>query len=438
MFVLDPNILSKLDKLNRRVTFILRSLAELDEKLRRHGSKLVVLYGDPVDEIPKFAESINASAVYTGLDHEPYALARDAQVANILRKPSIAFHTVSDQTIFHKGQVLSKTGTPFRVFTPFSRQWLELFVAERDAAEASVDNDKFMPANNIESFGIKASHDAIGFQEADCWVDAGEDAARKLLKSFEERIDYYGERRDFPSVKGVSYMSVHLRFGTISIRDCVRTALRHESAGAKKWLMELIWREFYQDILANNPEVTSTTFDPQYRDLVWPGSDEHFQAWCQGQTGYPIVDAAMRCFNATGWMHNRLRMIVASFLTKDLLVDYKKGEAYFATGLLDFDLASNNGGWQWAASVGCDAQPYFRIFNPYLQSRKFDPDGTFIRRWIPELNELSENDIHCPTPFQILETGYLNPIVDHDTQRKLAVTMFEECRERYAAFGSQS
>jgi deoxyribodipyrimidine photo-lyase len=254
-------------------------------------------------------------------------------------------------------------------------------------------------------------------------------AGNKALRIFESKIDQYGEARDIPSMDGTSFLSVHLRFGTMSIRELVRTAIQHDSPGAKKWLTELIWREFYQDILANNPQVVSTTFDPLYKDMVWPGLDEHFKAWKQGQTGYPIIDAAMRCFAETGWMHNRLRMIVASFLTKDLLVDYRKGEKYFAKNLLDFDLASNNGGWQWAASVGCDAQPYFRIFNPYLQSQKFDSEGKFIREWIPELAALDAKSIHQPTEMEAVVCNYPLPIVDHYVQRKLALDLFGEARK---------
>jgi deoxyribodipyrimidine photo-lyase len=241
----------------------------------------------------------------------------------------------------------------------------------------------------------------------------------------------YGELRNFPAVDGTSGISVHLRFGTVSIRECVRRALQKDSDGANKWLSELIWRDFYSDILSHRPEVVHTTFDPAYRELVWPGSDEHYQAWEEGMTGYPIVDAAMRCFNKTGWMHNRLRMIVASFLTKDLLVDYKRGEAYFARKLLDFDLASNNGGWQWAASTGCDAQPHFRIFNPYLQSEKFDKEGKFIREWIPELSGLVGKSLHSPTSLEILGTGYPKPIVQHDLMRPKAIELLSSARKEF-------
>ncbi len=428
-FVFDTNILDRLtERKNRRVTFIIRSLEELDRKLRTEGSKLVLLKGDPKIEIPAFAREMKAEAVYCGLDLDPYAIERDSTIAANLATEGIRLERISDQTIFHAGQVLSQAGAPFRVFTPYSRQWLAQFSPIKDAEDCVVDKSNLMAEKYIQSTFARISHEEIGFTESPLWLEPGEDAGRASLSDFERRIDQYGESRDFPAVRGVSYLSVHFRFGTVSIREAVRLALSHDSPGAKKWLMELIWREFYQDILGNHPDVVKTTFDVKYRDMEWPGSEEHFRIWCEGQTGYPVIDAAMRCFNETGWMHNRLRMIVASFLTKDLLVDYRKGERYFAAGLLDFDLASNNGGWQWAASVGCDAQPYFRIFNPYLQSRKFDPDGRFIREWVPELSELDDQAIHCPSPMECALYDYPLPIVDHDEMRKRAVALFESVR----------
>lgn len=427
VFVFDTEILKHLsNREDQRVTFILESLREIDNTLRKHGSRLIVLYGNPVEEIPKLAKKLSVDGVVAARDFEPYALMRDAKVAQSLSLEGITFTTVKDQVIFEKGEILSKSNSPFRVFTPFSRQWLEKFDSLEDAKDYSPSFEKL---SSVGDLGIDLSYEAIGFECCEPWLEPGEKAGQKLLREFETRIDRYGELRDFPAVEGVSHVSVHLRFGTISIREAVRADLLHQSAGANKWLMELIWREFYQDILANHPHVVESTFDPQYEKLNWLGTEEHFDLWKQGKTGYPLVDAAMRCFAQTGWMHNRLRMIVASFLTKDLLLDYRLGEAYFASLLLDFDLASNNGGWQWAASVGCDAQPYFRVFNPYTQSRRFDPEGVFIRQWLPELAELDNDSIHCPTGFQIMECDYVHPIVEHDVQRKLAIKMFETCRK---------
>ncbi len=430
VFVFDTVILDQLEnKSDRRVTFIMQSLAEVDAGLREQGSSLIVLCGDPAQVIPPLAAQLEVQAVITARDFEPYALERDHKVQSVLSNQGIDFQTVKDQVIFENGEVLSKTEAPFRIFTPFSRRWLELFDRQVDAQEYVPDLTKLMPTDNHRHLSIGLDYAAIGFYQNEPWLPAGERAGNKALRTFECKIDQYGEARDIPSMDGTSFLSVHLRFGTVSVRESVRTAIQHDSPGAKKWLTELIWREFYQDILANNPRVVSTTFDPVYRDMVWPGLDEHFIAWKQGQTGYPIIDAAMRCFAETGWMHNRLRMIVASFLTKDLLVDYRKGEAYFAAHLLDFDLASNNGGWQWAASVGCDAQPYFRIFNPSLQSQKFDTEGKFIREWVPELADLDSRSIHQPSEMEALMGGYPAPIVDHYVQRKLALDLFGEARK---------
>jgi deoxyribodipyrimidine photo-lyase len=236
----------------------------------------------------------------------------------------------------------------------------------------------------------------------------------------------YGKARDFPATEGTSGLSVHLRFGTISIRECVRKALAQQNAGASTWLSELVWRDFYHMILDHNPHVETGAFKKEYDSIKWPGSEKHFQAWCEGRTGYPIIDAAMRHFNATGWMHNRLRMVVASFLTKDLLVSWQKGEAYFAAHLLDFDLAANNGGWQWSASTGCDAQPYFRVFNPYSQSEKFDPDGAFIRENVEELAKVKGKDIHQPDVGGLFGVNYPEPIVDHSVQREKAIRLFKK------------
>jgi len=285
------------------------------------------------------------------------------------------------------------------------------------------------------------SLEALGFARtnlAALGVEPGMDGGSKLFRDFHQRIDAYRDARNFPAVKGPSYLSVHLRFGTVSIRELAayahRLSLERDGEGAQTWLSELIWRDFYAQILWHHPHVVGRSFKAEYADLRFPGNPAHFTAWCAGATGYPIVDAAMRQMNATGYMHNRLRMIAASFLVKDLLIDWRQGEAYFAKALIDFDLASNNGGWQWAASTGCDAQPYFRIFNPVTQSERFDADGKFIRRYVPELAALDGKEIHAPWLVPpalqqardvVIGRDYPTPIVDHAQARAAALQFFK-------------
>ena len=433
VFVFDTEILKFLEDCDdRRLVFIHRSLVELDQKLKAEGSILIVRHGNPVHEIPKLADELGCHAVFAARDYEPYARERDQGVDLRLRELGIEFKAFKDSVVFEGGEVLSQAGTPLRVYTPYGRAWRAMFNPVLHSEDRMPNMAHLIPSLELEKFSCDWSLNALGFHDNSLWLDPGEEAGIQRLNSFRANISQYGEDRDFPSKSGTSGISVHLRFGTISIRQAVRLALEVGTPGADKWLSELIWREFYQDILFHNPRVVTDTFQPQYNELEYPGDDAWFEAWKSGQTGYPIIDAAMRCFNATGWMHNRLRMVVASFLTKDLLIDYRRGEAYFARYLLDFDLASNNGGWQWAASVGADPQPYFRIFNPYLQSIKFDPDGTFIREWLPELALLYGKSIHCPsegTEMELVASGvslgenYPHPIVDHAMQRDKAIAL---------------
>lgn len=429
VFVFDPKILDLLeDRDDKRVAFIQRSLLELDEQLAKRGSRLVVRRGDPVVEIPKVAKEFGASFVVAGKDYETYAIRRDAAVARVLD-----LRLVKDQVVLEGAEVLSKEGAPFRVFTPFSKAWLARLNPELDLAKARPNPDHLAPASALEKLCQPYSLPELGFQETDLWLEPGEAAAAHRLKAFMPKAGDYGSLRDFPAIPATSGLSVHLRFGTISARAAVRAAMEG-GEDARKWLSELIWREFYSSILQHFPEVETEAFQSRYTGLDWPGDPEHLAAWKEGRTGYPIVDAAMRDLNATGWMHNRLRMVCASFLTKDLLIDWREGEAYFARRLLDFDLASNNGGWQWAASTGADPQPYFRIFNPILQSRKFDAKGEYIRRWVPELASAPDSWIHAPWeagPLELsaaeIELGktYPAPIVDHDRQRPLAIKLLE-------------
>lgn len=411
VFVFDPHILEKLtDKADRRVTFILESLQELQH--------VTILHGDPSIEIPRYADKIGAQAVCTNRDYEPAAKKRDAQVEKKLKAAGIEFHHFKDAVIFEKGEVLNGSGEVYKVFTPYKNKWLEtLERQDRHVPLFEVNTRKIVKTKIDDNW-----HEKLGFIPSPPVLSGGTKAALKLLEAFGPHMKDYTEARNIPSVNGTSNLSVYLRHGCLSIRDMVRAALSHHTAGAVTWLSELVWRDFYQVILDEFPHVEKDSFKPQYDNIKWRGKEDTFVAWCEGRTGFPLVDAAMRCLNQTGMMHNRLRMVVASFLCKTLLHDWRKGEHYFAEKLLDYDLAANNGGWQWSSSTGCDAQPYFRIFNPYSQSTKFDPQGIFIRAWVPELDHLSDAEIHQPS--LLLAPDYPGPIVSYERMRKEALDMY--------------
>lgn len=428
-FVFDTDILEALPtRQDRRVDFIHASLLELDTALRARGGGLIVRHGKASEEIPRLAGELGVTAVFANRDYEPAAKQRDAAVAARLQKQGIAFHATKDQAIFDGDEVLTQAGKPFSVFTPYKNAWLKRLTA--------ADHGIFACAGALtdsDLSGVPALAE-IGFTATDLaavGIRPGMSGARALWDDFRAgRIGRYGALRDFPAVKGVSYLSVHLRFGTISIRELVRTALAEQ---ADVWLSELIWRDFYFMILDRFPQVVDQAFKPEYDAIRWADWPAGFAAWCEGRTGYPLVDAAMRQLNYSGWMHNRLRMVVASFLSKDLGLDWRLGERYFADKLNDFDLSANNGGWQWAASSGCDAQPYFRIFNPVTQSEKFDPDGKFIRRYVPELAAVSNKYIHAPWLMGRLEQeslgvvmgrDYPAPIVDHAQAREQTLARY--------------
>ncbi|MDR7295696.1 deoxyribodipyrimidine photo-lyase [Pelomonas aquatica] len=438
-FILDRDILDALPRADRRVEFILGALQVLDEDLRQLGGALIVRHGLAADELPRLAAELRVQAVFANHDDEPQALLRDAQVAERLASFNADLRTFKDHVIFERREVMTAAGGAYSVFTPYKNAWLRKvdafylssYPVERHAAAL---------AGSEIATGVPALAD-IGFQPAGliAHVGQGSRGAAALLDDFLDRITDYDQRRDFPALKGPSYLSVHLRFGTVSIRRLARIAhqlMQGGDHGAEVWLSELIWRDFYHQVMHHHPHAMTAAFRPEYDQIQWETgaqAEQLFSAWCEGRTGYPLVDAAMRQLNQTGYMHNRLRMVTASFLTKDLGLDWRRGEAYFARQLLDYDLASNNGGWQWASSSGCDAQPYFRIFNPTSQSEKFDPQGHFIRRYCPELADLSRAEIHAPwpsAPLQMQGRDYPHPIVDHAVARERTLARYAVVKSR--------
>lgn len=427
-FVFDTEILDALpSRVDRRVEFIHGSLEQLDAALRRRGGGLIVRHGRAVDEIPRLAAELGVAEVYANRDYEPAAQARDAAVDRQLAARGGRLHLFKDQVIFERDELLTGTGRPYTVFTPYKNTWLKRLSAADYAPFTALGH--FAPVS--ENLPTLAE---LGFAPTNLGqlgIVPGMAGARQLWDEFRAgRIRRYGALRDFPAEKGVSYLSVHLRFGSISIRELVSAALAEK---ADAWLNELIWRDFYFMILDRFPHVVDHAFKPEYDAIRWAEWPQGLAAWQQGRTGYPLVDAAMRQLNHSGWMHNRLRMVVASFLCKDLGLDWRLGERYFAEQLNDFDLSANNGGWQWAASSGCDAQPWFRIFNPVTQSEKFDPEGKFIRRYVPELAPVPDKFIHAPWTMGrreqealgvVIGRDYPAPIIDHAAAREQTLARY--------------
>jgi deoxyribodipyrimidine photo-lyase len=396
IFIFDKSILDKLPNNDQRILFIYQEIESLKKSYQNLGSDLWVYYGEPSEIIPKIAQELNCSSVYFNNDYEPYALQRDQEIQVSLNNIKIEFIGNKDHVIFEKNEVLKDDGKPYTIFTPYSRKW-KANLKEEDLREYSIEK---YSGNLVQKEQEEAliTLEEMGFES-------------KVLHDFPDRIakneilNKYHLSRNFPSVKGTSKLSLHLRFGTISIRKLALIAREQNET----YLNELIWRDFYQMIIFHFPKSAENSFKAQYDKIIWEKNEVHFDSWCTGKTGYPIVDAGMRELNATGFMHNRVRMVVASFLTKHLLLDWRLGAAYFAEKLLDFELASNTGGWQWAAGCGCDAAPYFRVFNPQAQQEKFDKSFEYIKKWVPEYGTSS----------------YPEPIIEHKFARERILQRFK-------------
>ncbi len=399
LFIFDKNILDPLPRLDARITFIHRALEKMHAQLARIGGSLSVQYGHPTEVFRRLCGSYDIKTVYTNHDYEPYAVGRDTAIGNLLGEQKVKFKTFKDQVIFEKVEILTGNGKPYTVFTPYRRAWQSL-LQPGDIAP--------YPSETMLDRFLKCTPQAMP-----TLAEMDFDPVKIKIPPTdppEDKISLYDRQRDFPAIEGTSKIGVHLRFGTVSIRRQVEKALSLNDT----WLSELIWREFFMMILANFPYVVEQPFNPKYEDIEWRDDEDAFRRWCDGQTGYPIVDAGMRELNNTGYMHNRVRMITAGFLTKHLLIDWRKGERYFALKLIDYDLSANNGNWQWAAGCGCDAAPYFRVFNPYIQTEKFDPEHKYIRKWVPEFDT----------------SDYPKPIVEHRFGRERALAVYGEALKK--------
>ncbi len=391
VFIFDPNILEELPRNDARVSFIHERLLKMNQSLESKGSSILCYHATPLQAWITITQQFDVAHVFVNKDYEPYARERDEEVERFLLQKNIAWHSFKDQVIFEASDVLKSDGKPYTIFTPYKNKWMQILAQRPIEVLAEPQWLNLMP---IKQACPKLSD--IGFELSPIKV-------KPFNLTF---LSEYKAVRDYPEQDATSYFSPHLRFGTVSIRELIKfTALKHPD-----FLNELIWREFFMQILFHFPQVLAQNFKPAYDGIEWHNNPEFFDKWCQGKTGYPMVDAGMRELNATGYMHNRVRMVTASFLCKHLLIDWRWGEAYFAKKLLDFELSSNNGNWQWAAGTGCDAAPYFRVFNPTEQQKKFDPQFKYIKKWIPEFG--SEQ--------------YPKPIVEHAAARILAIETYKK------------
>ncbi len=389
IFIFDANILDELAADDARLTFIHSTLDTINQRFLKHGRSLLVLKGNPLDVWNQLVNEYEIQSVYFNKDYEPYARERDGKVSDFLRDQNISVHSFKDQVIFEENEIVKPNGLPYSIYTPYKNKWLELFqlTDTRPLARPS-----FSPL--FEKEFAFPSLESLGFRKSSIQVHP-----------FSLNIENYATTRDVPSIDGTSYLSPHLRFGTVSPRQIIAQLKPNDAT----FLSELIWREFFMHILFHHPRVVQHNFKPAYDGIKWINNEDDFAKWCDGKTGYPMVDAGMRQLNQTGYMHNRVRMIAAGFLCKHLLIDWRWGEAYFAEKLLDYDLSANNGNWQWAAGTGCDAAPYFRIFNPLEQQKKFDSDFTYVKKWIPEFGTMK----------------YVAPIVEHTFARKRAIEVYK-------------
>ena len=417
-----------------RISFLYESLKDLSNSLEEKSLNLNILKGISLNVFKELQSKYGNISVYANRQTEPYSIERDKAIMDFLSTKGSSLKLYSDTTLFEPDEITKDDGNPYSVFTPFSRKCLNL-ISENHYKSSNCKIEKLSPEDNISSEVFKYED----LKKSPLFCGGRTEGLRLLKEFYKNGLDKYKSQRDFPSVKGTSFLSAHLHFGTVSIRECYRAALKKQKEikndeEMKVWMNELLWREFYYHITNHFPYVIDSSFKKQYDKLEWNYDEKSFKQWCEGKTGYPIVDAGMRQLNEEGWMHNRVRMITAMFLTKDLFIDWKWGEKYFAEKLIDLDFASNNGGWQWSASTGCDAQPYFRIFNPYLQSQRFDAKGTYIRKYVKELKNVPDKCIHKPDDMNkeqqvncgvVIGKDYPFPIVEHKSVKENVLNKFK-------------